>query len=101
LAHKRRRTYDEMKLAHRERLVAYMRDLDRVEPNSWSVGFSALRQFMHSIGAPSFIVPILFDLMEEGLIWYAPPLVRGGIIYFTPGWRESASQNNRPQGDEQ
>jgi len=90
MAHRPRRTYEEMKHAHRERLVGYMRDLDRVEPEAWSVSFSAVRRFMHSIGAESFIIPILFDLKEEGFLRYTSPLVKGVQVYFTPRWRESA-----------
>ncbi len=87
MAHKHRRTYEEMKVAHRERLIAYMRDLDRMNPTAWSVDFSVLRRFMHVIGAEAFLEPILFDLQEESFVTYDKPLRRGVQIYLQPKWR--------------
>ena len=88
MGHKHRRTYEGMKLAHRERLVAYMKDLDRIDPSAWSFNYPVLRRFMHGLGAEAFLDPILYDLKEEGLLTYTPPLIWGSQVYLTPKWGE-------------
>ena len=88
MAHNRHRSYDEMKAAHRDRLVAYMQNLDRMHPEAWSIDFASLRKFVHAVGADAFLEPILFDLKCEDLITYEFPLARGAQIYLRPTWRK-------------